>query len=239
MVAANVAVAGWLAARGRSTIVRVVRAPDRWRRIAALAAACGARLPDAPDGPALAAFLDARRAADPAGYADLSLAVVKLLGAGEYALGTPEDDAGGHFPLGSRRYAHTTAPNRRYADLVTQRLVKAALAGAPAPYADGELAGLAAHCTSRESAARAVERRVRKTAAALVLAPRVGEAFDAVVTGVKAAGTYVRLLDPPAEGRVVEGEAGLDVGDRVRVRLLAADPGPGFLDFAAGDGAGR
>jgi exoribonuclease-2 len=233
MVAANVAVAEWLAARGRSAIVRVLRAPERWHRIAQIAAACGERLPDAPDGPALAAFLAHRRTADPAGFAELSLAVVKLLGGGEYAVATAADDAGGHFPLASRRYAHATAPNRRYADLVTQRLVKAALAGAPAPYTDAELAELARHCTSRESAARAVERQVRKSAAALVLAPCVGERFDAVVTGTKATGTFVRLVEPPAEGRVVRGEAGLDVGDRVRVRLLAADPEHGFLDFAA------
>lgn len=233
MVAANVAVAEWLAAQGRSAIVRVVRAPDRWERIVALASPYGASLPPSPDGPALAAFLAERRAADPAGYADLSLAVVKLLGAGEYALGTPADGAGGHFALGTGRYAHATAPNRRYADLATQRLVKATLAGAPPPYADAELAEVARHCTERESAGRAVERQVRKSAAALLLAPRIGERFDAVVTGTKASGTFVRLLDPPAEGRVVAGEAGLDVGDALRVRLVAADPDRGFLDFAA------
>jgi exoribonuclease-2 len=217
-------------------VARVVREPDRWGRIVALAAPLGGELPGAPDGPALAALLARRRAADPAGYAELSLAVVKLLGAGEYALAPPggaPGGAGGHFGLGARRYAHATAPNRRYADLVTQRLVKAALAGGPAPYADAELAEVARHCTERESAARAVERQALKSAAALVLAPRAGELFDAVVTGTKATGTYARLLDPPAEGRVVRGEAGLDVGDRVRVRLLAADPARGHLDLAA------
>ncbi len=249
MVAANVAVAEWLAARGRSAVARVVREPERWGRVAALAARFGAALPGAPDGRALAAFLAGRRAADPAGYAELSLAVVKLLGAGAYALGLPDGAAApggegaggaaeggaavGHFGLGAPRYAHATAPNRRYADLVTQRLVKAALAGGPPPYADAELAAVARHCTERESAARAVERQARKSAAALLLAPRAGAVFDAVVTGTKATGTYARLLDPPAEGRVVRGEAGLDVGDRVRVRLLAADPALGHLDLAA------
>lgn len=235
MVAANGVVAGWLAARGRTGVGRVLRAPARWDRLVALAAAHGDQLPAGPDAPALAAFLGRRRAAEPDGYAELSLAVVKLLGAGEYAAqpaGAFDPLADGHFALGAARYAHATAPNRRYADLVTQRLVKAALAGRPAPYADGELAAVARHCTERESAARAVERQARKSAAAVLLAPRVGEAFAAVVTGVKAAGTYARLLDPPAEGRVVEGEAGLDVGDRVRVRLRAADPERGFLDFA-------
>jgi exoribonuclease-2 len=233
MVAANVALAEWLAARGRSAVVRVVRRPERWDRIAALAEPHGERLPGAPDGRALADFLDRRRRADPAGHAELSLAVVKLLGPGGYVLGAPGGDPGGHFGLGARRYAHATAPNRRYADLVTQRLVKAALAGAPAPYADAELAELARHCTERESAARAVERAVRKGAAALALAGRAGAVFDAVVAGVKAAGTYVRLAHPPAEGRVVRGEAGLDVGDRVRVRLVGGDPARGFLDFEA------
>jgi exoribonuclease-2 len=237
MVAANVAVAGWLAARGRAAIVRAVRPPERWARIAALATAAGGRLPATPDGPALAAFLADRRAADPARYAELSLAVVKLLGGGEYVVGEPDGAAAvGHFGLGVARYAHATAPNRRYADLVTQRLVKAALADAPAPYDVAELAELARHCTEREGAARAVERQARKSAAALLLAGRLGARFDAVVTGTKATGTFVRLADPPVEGRVVRGEAGLDVGDHVRVRLLAVDPAEGFIDLAA-DGA--
>jgi exoribonuclease-2 len=241
MVASNIGVAAWLAARGRSGIRRVVRAPARWARIAALAAPFGAPLPDAPDPRALAAFLRARRAADPAGYPELSFAVVKLLGPGVYALDRPGADpvdAGGHFGLAADDYAHATAPNRRYADLVTQRLVKAALAGAPAPYDDEALAALAAHCTARADAARAVERTGRKAAAAVLLAPRVGAAFDAVVTGAKPTGTFVRLLDPPAEGRVVAGQQGMDVGDRVRVRLVAVDAERGFLDFAGVGAAG-
>jgi exoribonuclease-2 len=236
MLAANGVVAAWLAERGRTGVARVMPAPARWDRLVALAAAHGGALPPAPSPPALAAFLERRRAADPAGYPDLSLAVVKLLGGGGYAAQPAhafDPHAHGHFALGAVRYTHSTAPNRRYADLLTQRLVKAALAGAPAPYDDARLAELAALCAARESAARAVERVVGKSTAALVLRPRVGAHFDAVVTGVKAAGTYARLVDPPAEGRVVAGEAGLDVGDRVRVRLVAADPERGHLDFAA------
>ena len=239
MVAANVGVAEWLNARGRSGIRRVVRAPERWARIVALAAGYGDVLPAEPDPRTLSVFLMRRRAADPLRFPDLSLAVVKLLGPGEYALDRPGHDpadvAGGHFGLAADDYAHATAPNRRYADLVTQRLVKAALAGAPAPYTDDELAELARHCTEREDAARAVERTARKAAAAVLLGPRVGELFDAVVTGAKPKGTFVRLLVPPAEGRVVRGEAGLDVGDRVRVRLVGVDAARGFLDFAGAE----
>lgn len=236
MVAANIGIAEWLNARGRSGIRRVVRAPERWPRIVALAAQYGEALPAEPDPRALSAFLVRRRAADALRFPDLSLAVVKLLGPGEYALDRPGHDPGGHFGLAADDYAHATAPNRRYADLVTQRLVKAALAGAPAPYTDDELADVARHCTEREDAARAVERTARKAAAAVLLGPRVGEVFDAVVTGAKPKGTFVRLLAPPAEGRVVRGEAGMDVGDRVRVRLVGVDAGQGFLDFA-GEGA--
>lgn len=240
MVAANIGIAGWLNARGRSGIRRVVRKPERWARIVTLAAGYDEALPAAPDPRALSGFLARRRAADPLRFPDLSLAVVKLLGPGEYALDRPgydpSDAAGGHFGLAADDYAHATAPNRRYADLVTQRLVKAALAGAPAPYADDALAEVARHCTEREDAARAVERTARKSAAAVLLGPRVGDWFDAIVTGATPKGTFVRLLAPPAEGRVVRGEAGLDVGDRVRVRLVAVDAARGFLDFA-GEGA--
>jgi exoribonuclease-2 len=235
MIASNVAIARFLESHGSSGIRRVVREPERWNRIVAVARSYGDTLPDAPDSLALAGFLSRRRAADPERFPDLSTAIVKLLGPGIYALDRPGTDPGGHFGLAAHDYAHATAPNRRYADLVTQRLVKAVLAGAPQPYADDELAAIAAHCTEREDAARKVERVVRKMAAAELLGPRVGETFDAIVTGETPKGTFVRLLHPPAEGRVVRGEAGMDVGDRVRVRLVAVDPALGHVDFA-GDG---
>jgi VacB/RNase II family 3'-5' exoribonuclease len=233
MIAANVATARLLASHARSAIRRVVRAPRRWDRLAAIAASYGFTLPAEPETRALSAFLAARRAADPLRFPDLSLSVVKLLGPGEYVLDRPgpADDAG-HFGLSAPDYTHATAPNRRYADLVTQRLVKAAIAGDAAPYADAELDAIAARCTEREQAANRVERTARKAAAALLLAPRIGATFDAIVTGVKRDGTFVRLLSPPAEGRVVRGEAGMDVGERVRVRLIATDAERGHIDFA-------
>jgi ribonuclease R len=232
MVAANVAIAQYLAEQGRSAIRRVVREPRRWSRIVAIAAQHGSVLPAEPDARALSAFLGARRAADPLRFPDLSLGIVKLLGPGEYSLDLPgAADDEGHFGLAAHDYSHATAPNRRYADLVTQRLVKAAIAGAPAPYTNDELAAIAQQCTERENAANRVERVTRKAAAALLLAGRIGHQFDAMVTGVNKEGTYVRLLSPPAEGRVVRGEAGMDVGERVRVRLLSTDPARGFIDF--------
>ena len=232
MIAANVAIARLLVAHGRSAIRRVVRAPRRWDRIVAIAASYGVALPAEPDTRALSAFLATRRAADPLRFGDLSLSIVKLLGPGEYVLDRPgaSDDAG-HFGLAAPEYTHATAPNRRYADLVTQRLVKAAITGEGAPYADAELEAIAARCTERENAANRVERTARKAAAALLLAPRVGATFDAIVTGVKRDATYVRLLSPPAEGRVVRGEAGMDVGERVRVRLIGTDAERGHIDF--------
>jgi exoribonuclease-2 len=213
-------------------IQRVVRTPKRWPRIVVIAAALGEHLPPEPDARALAAVLQRRRQADPRRFPDLSLSVVKLLGAGEYALVRGDAESGEHFGLAVQGYTHSTAPNRRYADLITQRLVKAVLAGAPPPYAEGELEALAARCTERASAANKVERRMRKTAAAVLLGDRVGEVFDAIVTGASPKGTYVRLVGPPAEGRVVRGEEGMDVGDAVRVRLIATDPESGFIDFA-------
>lgn len=233
MIAANVAIAQYLADESRSAIRRVVRVPKRWPRIVALAATFGSTLPPTPDVPALAAFLAARRAADPLRFPDLSLSIVKLLGPGEYVLdkaGKADDE--GHFGLAAHDYSHATAPNRRYADLVTQRLVKAAIAKTPAPYTDDELAAIAKLCTERENAANRVERTARKAAAALLLEHRIGAVFDAIVTGVNRDGTYVRLLSPPAEGRVTKGEAGMDVGERVRVKLLATDAVRGYIDFA-------
>ena len=232
MIAANVAIARYLAEQNRSAIRRVVHVPKRWDRIVAIAAGFGVTLPATPDSKALADFLGARRAADPLRFPDLSLSIVKLLGPGEYVLDKPgpEDDQG-HFGLAANDYSHATAPNRRYADLVTQRLVKAAATGAPAPYTDDELAAVAKQCTERENAANRVERIARKAAAAILLHGRVGNTFDAIVTGVNKDGTYVRLLSPPAEGRVIRGEQGMDVGERVRVKLLDTDPRRGFIDF--------
>jgi VacB/RNase II family 3'-5' exoribonuclease len=232
MIAANVAIAKILAEKNRSAIRRVVRVPRRWDRIVAIAKEYGFTLPAQPDAPSLSKFLGARRAADPLRFPDLSLSIVKLLGPGEYVLDKPgpSDDLP-HFGLAAPDYTHATAPNRRYADLVTQRLVKAVLAGAPAPYTDDELAAIARQCTEREDAANRVERVTRKAAAAELLAHRIGSVFTGIVTGVNKDGTYVRLLSPPAEGRVVRGEEGLDVGERVRVRLLHTDPARGHIDF--------
>jgi len=233
MIAANGVTARFLSARGLATLRRVVRVPKRWDGIMRLAADHGTRLPPTPDARALAAFLSAARAADPVRFPDLSLAVVKLLGPGEYVALAPGAQSDGHFSLAARDYAHSTAPNRRYPDLVTQRLLKHALGvDGSAPYAFDELTGIAAHCTAEEDAASKVERRVRKSAAALLLADRVGETFDAIVTGVSDEGTWARVLTPPVEGRVVRGYQGLDVGERVRVRLVATDVERGFIDFA-------
>jgi len=233
MIASNVAIAKWLEALGRSGIRRIVREPERWGRIVELAAQYGETLPAEPDSLALSKFLTKRRAADPLRFPDLSLTIVKLMGPGAYALDLPGKDPGGHFGLAAHDYSHATAPNRRYADLITQRLVKAALAKTAAPYSNDELAEIAQHCTEREDAARKVERTMRKVAAALMLADRIGERFDAIVTGASPSGTYVRLLHPPAEGRVIHGEKGLDVGDRVKVKLVGTDPQKGWIDFTA------
>jgi len=232
MIAANVAIAKILAEKNRSAIRRVVRVPRRWDRIVDIAKEYGFALPAQPDAPSLSKFLGARRAADPLRFPDLSLSIVKLLGPGEYVLDKPgpSDDLP-HFGLAAPDYTHATAPNRRYADLVTQRLVKAAIAGAPAPYTDDELAVIAQQCTEREDAANRVERVTRKAAAAELLAHRIGSVFTGIVTGVNRNGTFVRLLSPPAEGRVVRGEQGLDVGERVRVRLIHTDPTRGHIDF--------
>jgi len=233
MVAANSALARFLEARGRSAIRRVVREPKRWDRIVALAQEVGDLLPPEPDRRALAGFIARRRKADPEHFPDLSLAVVKMLGAGEYVLERRVHGRAGssHFSLGAAAYAHGTAPNRRYGDLVLQRLVAATLAERAAPYDDDALDRIAGRCTLMERAARKVERKVRKTAAAVWMADRVGESFVAIVTGVSDKGTYVRLLRPPVEGRVVRGHEGLDVGDTARVTLIGVDAGLGHVDF--------
>ena len=231
MVAANVAMAQYLKAKGSLSIRRVVRTPKRWDRIQAIAAQFGVQLPATPDPRALSTFLDQRKAADPGHFQDLSLSVVKLLGPGEYIVEPPGGEHEGHFGLAENDYTHSTAPNRRYADLVTQRLLKATLAGGPAPYPESDLRAIAAHCTEREDAARKVERLMHKVAAAGLLCRRIGEMFDGVITGASPKGTYVRLLKFPAEGMVVRGAHGLDVGDTVRVRLTSVDVAKGFIDF--------
>ena len=232
MVAANGAVARYLAKIGRSSLRRVLRTPQRWDRIAAIAAQHGGALPTIPDARALGEFLAERRKSDPQGFPDLSLSFIKLLGAGEYDLDLPGEDPPGHFGLAVRDYTHSTAPNRRLPDLIVQRLLKAALASRPPPYSNEELRALAAHCTEQERDATKVERLVRKAASAFLLAPRVGERFNAVVTGASEKGTWVRIDQPVAEGRVVRGFQGLDVGDQVRVELVGVNPQRGFIDFA-------
>jgi exoribonuclease-2 len=232
MIAANGAIARFLAGRQFPVMRRVVRSPERWQRIVDIAAEYGTRLPPEPEVVALHEFLVRRRAADALRFPDLSLAIIKLLGRGEYEASFPGQSVTGHFGLSVTDYTHSTAPNRRYPDLVTQRLVKAALAGSAVPYSREQLVALAAHCTQMEDAAKKVERLLRKAAAACLLGDRIGQEFDGIVTGASAKGTWVRIFDPPAEGRVEQGAEGLDTGDRVRVKLIHTDPERGFIDFA-------
>jgi exoribonuclease-2 len=231
MVAANGVTAQFLTSAGYPSFRRVVVEPRRWDRIRRLADDLGERLPADPDPRALNRFLGRRRRADPVEYPDLSLSVVKLLGKGEYAVQMPGDEPIGHFGLAVRDYGHSTAPNRRFPDLITQRLLKAAIAGDPVPYSRDDLIGLAEHCTRQEDAAKKVERQMRKAVAAMVLAPRIGQTFSGIVTGAADKGTWVRLFRPPVEGRLIEGTRGLDVGDRVTVKLVGTDPYRGYIDF--------
>jgi VacB/RNase II family 3'-5' exoribonuclease len=231
MVAANEVIARTLREAKVSSIRRVVRAPERWPRIVELAARYGETLPPEPDAAALSAFLRKRKAADALHYTDLSLAVIKLMGPGEYTLARPNEPEEGHFALAAHDYTHSTAPNRRFADLVTQRLLKSVLDGEKTRYSDDELAAIARNCTVKEDAARKVERNMNKRIAAVAVQNRVGETFTAVVTGVTSKGVFVRVLDPPVEGRLMRGEQDVDVGDRLRVTLLSADPQRGFIDF--------
>ena len=233
MIAANGVTAKYLEKRGLPSLRRVLRTPKRWDRIVALAAELGERLPATPDAAALDVFLAKRRDIDPVRFPDLSLAVVKLLGSGEYVLEVPGQPSEGHFGLAVKDYTHSTAPNRRFPDLVTQRLLKSALNGQPSQYSNDELTTLARHCTDQENNAAKVERQVQKSAAALLLAPRIGARFDGIVTGASDKGTWVRISEPTAEGRVVSGFEGLDVGDRVGVKLVHTDVARGFIDFAA------
>jgi VacB/RNase II family 3'-5' exoribonuclease len=230
MIAANGVTARFLESRGFASLRRVVRTPRRWDRIVEVAAERGVKLPAEPDAVALSEFLRAEREAAPETFTELSLSVVKLMGPGEYAVADPSSPEG-HFGLAVDDYAHSTAPNRRYGDLVTQRILKAAASKAAPPYTVAELGAISARCTERENHARKFERSMRKVAAATFLSRRLGETFDAVVTGVASKGTFVRLLSPPAEGRLVSGESGVDVGDLLRVKLVATEPTRGFIDF--------
>ena len=232
MVAANGVTARFLDAKKFPSIRRVVRSPERWDRIEAIAAEHGERLPPDPDAQALEAFLVRMRKQDPLRFPDLSLSIVKAMGAGEYVLELPGQEPIGHFGLAVRDYTHSTAPNRRYPDLIAHRLVKAALAGEKPPYDAAELGALADHCTQAEDAANKVERQVRKSAAAYVLKNRIGEKFDGIVTGASEKGTWVRVFHPPVEGKVVHGAAGLDIGHKVRVKLVDVNVERGFIDFA-------
>lgn len=233
MIAANGVTARFLTQKGFPTLRRVVRVPERWPRIVELAGTLGEKLPGEPDSKALADFLTRQKAKDPLRFPDLSLTVIKLMGRGEYVMESPGQAPLGHFGLAVRDYNHSTAPNRRYPDLVTLRLLKAAFAGQPSPYSPGDLSSLAAHCTGQENAADKVERQVRKSASAMFMASRVGEYFEAIVTGASIKGTWVRLFKPPVEGYVAQGAKGLDVGDQVRVKLISVNVERGFIDFAA------
>jgi exoribonuclease-2 len=232
MVAANGVMARALSAAGVSSIRRVVKTPERWPRIVELAAQYGAKLPAEPDSGALNTFLQKRKADDPDHYADVSLAVVKLMGPGEYVLARKGEADPGHFALAAHDYTHSTAPNRRFADTVTQRLIKSVLGKQPCPYTDAQLDAIAKNCTFKEDAARKVERVMSKRIAAVALVHRIGETFNAVVTGAGAKGVFVRVLGPPVEGMLIRGQQGADVGDRLRVQLVSADPRRGYIDFA-------
>ena len=232
MIAANVAMAEFLESHGGPSLRRVVRTPKYWGRIVEIAEEVGEKLPPDPDSRALAEFLSRRKKADPLHFPDLSLAVVKALGPGEYAVQAPGETGEGHFGLAVQDYANSTAPNRRYADLITQRLLKAVLANKPPSYEVAELERIAERCTDRDAAARKVERKMRKVAAALLLHDKIGHEFESIVTGVTEKGTFARIIAPPVDGRIIRREHGLRVGEKVRVRLLATDPERGFIDFA-------
>jgi exoribonuclease II len=232
MVAANQVAAEFLEKHNSPVVRRVVRDPQKWDAIREVAAKYGEKLPEKTDSKSLATFLARRRQADPLHFPDLSLTIVKLLGRGEYVVQLPGQQGIGHFGLAVRDYSQSTAPNRRFPDLITQRLLKAVLAGGKSPYNAADLAALATHCTDQEDAAAKVERQVRKSAAAQILVNRIGERFDAIVTGATDKGTWVRLLKPPIEGKLIKGETGLKVGDQVHVELLGANVERGFIDFA-------
>jgi len=232
MVAANGVTATFLTQNKFPTLRRVVKVPERWSRIVAVASDLGEKLPAEPDSKALSDFLVRQRQKDPLHFPDLSLTVVKLLGRGEYVLEMPGQTPEGHFGLAVRDYNHSTAPNRRYPDLITHRLLKTAFEKKSPAYTPDELSSLAAHCTQQENAADKVERQVRKSASAAFMANRIGEYFEALVTGASDKGTWIRLLTPPVEGKLVQGSHGLDVGDKVRVKLITLNIENGWIDFA-------
>ena len=232
MIGANEVMAQTLERAGLCIIRRVVKTPERWPRIVALAARYQSKLPAEPDSAALNEFLTKMRKTDEAHYSDLSLAVIKLMGPGEYVFSCPGAKDEGHFALAVQDYAHSTAPNRRFADLVTQRLIKSVLDKKPSPYSNGELSSIAANCSEKEDAARKVERKMFKRITAVALAHRVGATFNGVITGVTPKGTFVRIFAPPAEGLLIHGEQGVDVGDQMKVKLVSTDPRRGYLDFA-------
>ena len=232
MIATNGVTARFIEDRGLPSLRRVLRSPERWARIVDLARELGTELPAEPDSAALEAFLLRRKAVDPLRFPDLSLTIVKLMGSGEYAVDVPGAEHIGHFGLAVRDYTHSTAPNRRFPDVITQRMLKSALAGAPPAYSLAELRDLALHCTLQEDDATRVERQIRKSAAALLLEGRIGQRFPGIVTGASEKGTWVRVLAPPVEGKLQRGWEGLDVGDRLQVQLLSTDVERGFIDFA-------
>jgi exoribonuclease-2 len=236
MVAANGVIAKTFDDAGVASIRRIVRIPKRWDRIVEVAEGLGTKLPAEPDSKALNEFLLLQKQKDPDHFPDLSLAVVKLMGPGEYVLVKPNEVSPGHFGLAVQDYTHSTAPNRRFPDMVTQRIIKALVAKASQPYSEGDLNAIAQRCTLMEDASRKVEREMQKRIAAVVLHPRIGQTFRAIVTGVNNYGTFVRALEPHVEGMLVNagkpGTSGLDVGDRVTVRLVSTDPERGFIDFA-------
>jgi exoribonuclease-2 len=231
MIAANGVTARFLHGKKVPSLRRMVRSPRRWDRIVEIAAHYNCMLPPEPDSMALASFLAARKAADPIHFPDLSLSVIKLLGPGEYVVESPEEKAPGHFGLAVKDYTHATAPNRRFPDLVTHRILKAALDGEPIPYSRDELADLARHCTQKENDANKVERLVAKSAAAMLLSSRIGDQFDAMCTGAADKGTWVRIFHPSVEGRLLYGHEGVDVGNRLRVQLIHTDVEKGYIDF--------
>jgi exoribonuclease-2 len=231
MIATNACTANFLAEQGAASLRRVVRSPERWMRIVEVANEYGYSLPNKPDAQALESFLAVRHKADPLRFPDLSLIIIKLMGSGEYVVEIPGEESVGHFGLAERDYTHSTAPNRRYPDLITLRMMKAILTNSPAPYGVNELEYLAAHCTRQEDAARKVERRVRKSEAALLLGPMIGHHFDSIVTGHADKGTWVRLLMPPVEGRLIRKIGKIKVGQQIKVKLVLADVERGFIDF--------
>jgi exoribonuclease-2 len=233
MVAANGVIARTCEDAGVASIRRIVRTPKRWDRIVEVAAGLGATLPAEPDSKALNDFLLVQKQKDPDHFPDLSLTVVKLMGPGEYVLVKPNEVSPGHFGLAVQDYTHSTAPNRRFPDIVTQRLLKAHLMQGQQPYTPDDLSAIAARCTLMEDNARKVEREMQKRIAAVVLHPRIGQSFQAIVTGVNNYGTFVRTLDPHVDGKLVQGGKGLDVGDKVTVKLISTNPEKGFIDFAA------